>query len=82
MDKRKIVIDLGRPGIIVFLAFFCAKIFGFIDWSWLWVLSPLWLPFAIILIPILIIGAGALFVGAIVLVLETVQYFRSRKRRR
>ena len=34
------------------------KLTGFIAWSWWWVLSPLWLPFAL-----LIIGAGGIFIG-------------------
>jgi hypothetical protein len=25
------------------LVFAAAKVFGFINWSWLWVLSPLWI---------------------------------------
>ncbi len=27
---------------ILTLIFFAAKIFGFIDWSWIWVFSPIW----------------------------------------
>jgi len=34
--------------VIVFLAFFFAKIFDKIDWSWIWVFSPLWIPIAFI----------------------------------
>lgn len=30
------------------LLFIALKLTGFITWSWLWVLSPLWLPFAIV----------------------------------
>lgn len=36
--------------VVVFLAFFFAKIFDKIDWSWWWVFSPLWIPATIILI--------------------------------
>lgn len=29
------------------IAFIVLKILGFIDWSWWWVLAPLWSPFAL-----------------------------------
>ena len=40
--------------VIVFLAFFIAKIYDKIDWSWWWVFSPLWIPLALIIIVLLI----------------------------
>jgi hypothetical protein len=45
-----IFVDLAILGILVFL-----KIVNIITFSWIWVLSPLWLPIvAIILIPIIL----------------------------
>lgn len=42
------------------LVFVTLKLTDYIDWSWWWVLSPLWLPtvvvIGLILIPFLIIG--------------------------
>ena len=39
------------------------KLTGHIDWSWIWVLSPLWIPFAIALIVLLVFSVivGILF---------------------
>lgn len=39
----------GGIGLGLFLTalFIVLKLAGGIDWSWLWVLSPLWLPFAV-----------------------------------
>ena len=49
-NKNKITIGCISPlTVILFLAFFFAKIFDKIDWSWWWVFSPLWIPAAIIL---------------------------------
>ena len=31
-------------GTILFLIFMTLKLAGFIDWSWWWVTSPLWIP--------------------------------------
>ena len=43
-SKNKITIGCISPlTVILFLAFFFAKIFDKIDWSWWWVFSPLWL---------------------------------------
>jgi ABC-type antimicrobial peptide transport system permease subunit len=36
------------------ILFIALKLLGFIKWSWLWVLSPLWLPLAILLTLLLI----------------------------
>ena len=35
--------------IVILLAVFVTlKLFGFLQWSWLWILSPLWIPFVIV----------------------------------
>ncbi len=42
----------------LFITFLVLKLTGVIDWSWLWVLSPIWIPiaFAIIVIALMIVG--------------------------
>lgn len=39
------------------VAFIVLKLTGFIDWSWLWVLAPIWIPvaFYLILFPVILI---------------------------
>ncbi len=34
---------------VLFVVFLVLKLTGNIDWSWWWVTSPLWIPFAILL---------------------------------
>lgn len=55
VDKTKTVVNviknrssIGFCGALT-LIFAAAKVFGFINWNWLWVLSPLWLPFAAVI---------------------------------
>ena len=36
------------------VAFIALKLTGYIDWSWWWVLSPLWIPVVIVLAILLI----------------------------
>ncbi len=43
------------------IAFIVLKLTGFIDWSWLWVLSPIWIPAAL---GVLILAALAVTVYA------------------
>ena len=47
------------------LLFIGLKLTGFIDWSWLWVLAPVWIPIITILI--------------IILILQTIKVFRNGK---
>ena len=38
---------IGFFGLLTIL-FVGLKLTGYITWSWLWVLSPLWIPFAVV----------------------------------
>lgn len=49
---------IGFCGLLT-IVFITLKLLGQIDWSWLWVLSPLWIPFVLILV----ILAFGLFIG-------------------
>ena len=54
-NNKEITIPLvGITNVLVFLAFFFAKIFDKIDWSWWWVFSPLWIPIAFVLFILII----------------------------
>ena len=54
--NKNIQIGCVTPlSVIVFLAFFFAKIYDKIDWSWWWVFSPLWIPLALCLIIFVIV---------------------------
>lgn len=45
---------VGFVGLLT-VAFVVLKLVGVIDWSWLWVLSPIWITAAIVVV-VLIIG--------------------------
>ena len=54
--NKNIQIGCVTPlSVIVFLAFFFAKIFDKIDWSWWLVFSPLWIPMLLVIVFLLII---------------------------
>lgn len=41
-------------GTILFIVFLVLKLTSVINWSWLWVTSPLWIPFALCIVLLLI----------------------------
>lgn len=48
---------------ILGLIFITLKLIGYIAWSWLWVLSPFWIPFGVVVFALLLLGVGALVVN-------------------
>ena len=52
---------VGFCGLLTIL-FVALKLTGYIDWSWWWVTSPLWIGFAVVMVFIVIaIGVTILF---------------------
>lgn len=47
---------------LLLVLFIGLKLAGVIAWSWLWVLAPLWLPLACVLVFLVLMGAIALTV--------------------
>lgn len=45
---------IGFSGLLT-IAFIVLKLVGVIDWSWIWVLSPLWISTAIVLVIIVVV---------------------------
>ena len=65
-NNKKITIGCLSPlTVIIFLAFFFAKIFDKIDWSWWWVFSPLWIPLAFCIIIFIIITLLKIWIESI-----------------
>ena len=49
-EKGNNVVTRGGVGFcsLLGLLFIALKLTGFIDWPWLWVLAPLWIPLALV----------------------------------
>ena len=61
LDEKLAVLRSGGPSILTLLTvlFIGLKLGNVIDWSWWWVLSPLWIPLAfglVLIVLIVIIG--------------------------
>ena len=49
-------------GMVLFIVFLVLKLTGTIDWSWWWVTSPLWIPFAAVAAILGIVGLIAIII--------------------
>lgn len=67
---------VGFLGLLTIL-FIGLKLTHYIDWSWWWVLSPIWGVFALVLAVLLVIGIGA----AIAAMLDMLATRKRRQRR-
>jgi uncharacterized protein (DUF983 family) len=64
MDKKKVNIQFGGSfTTLLTILFIGLKLTGHITWSWLWVLSPSWIPIALIFSILIIMFLGALIFG-------------------
>lgn len=52
---------IGFCGLLTIL-FVGLKLMGYIAWSWIWVVSPLWMPLAIVLLLATIAAIVSLFI--------------------
>ena len=55
MSKYKYSENSGFLGLLT-IAFIVLKLCNVIEWSWIWVLSPIWIPFIVLIIILLVIG--------------------------
>ena len=46
---------IGFTGLLA-IVFITLKLTGYIDWSWWWVLSPLWIPFVVVMFVIVLLA--------------------------
>ena len=46
LKPKKVILNLNGPMFMLTVLFIIFKVTGIIDWSWLWVLCPIWIPFA------------------------------------
>ena len=63
--KKEVVVRSNGIGFFGLLAivFITLKLTGYIAWSWWWVLSPLWIPFALVITVLFLVFIGVLVVN-------------------
>ena len=86
MSDEKVVVRSGGIGFggLLAILFIGLKLGGVISWSWLWVLSPLWIPLAIVLgiFAVVAVIAGIVAgVGALIGSKKTATVRRGRRTR-
>lgn len=50
---------VGFLGLLTIL-FIALKLMGYIAWSWVWVLAPIWIPFAIAIVGFVVLAIAAI----------------------
>jgi len=55
MEKNEVATGGTSLCTLLTVAFVVLKLTGFIDWSWWWVLSPIWIPTALVLVVLAVI---------------------------
>lgn len=58
-NKNKNITIRGLESTLLLIAFVVLKLCHVIEWSWVWVLSPLWIPLALSLIIIAVVAIWA-----------------------
>jgi hypothetical protein len=62
--EKNVVVNAGSgPLTLLLIAFIVLKLTNLITWSWLWVLSPIWLPFAAVIIFVIFAAIIAVILG-------------------
>lgn len=60
-ESKKVTVQFPIVGLLG-LIFITLKLTGYINWSWLWVLSPFWMPLAIAIVIFIVVFLGALVI--------------------
>lgn len=66
MEEKKTVVTSGSSlATVLGVVFLVLKLVGVIDWAWIWVLAPFWIPLAVVIVFaifwLLVVGIIAIF---------------------
>lgn len=59
-DNKNITVSFPILGVLT-VAFIVLKLCSVIDWSWWWVLAPVWIPWAAVLVLLIVVGIAKVF---------------------
>ena len=63
MSSEKTSGGIGFCGLLA-IVFIALKLTGHITWSWLWVLSPIWIPPAVVIVVVIVIAVLLIIIGS------------------
>jgi len=55
-DRKNVTVNFGGIGTLLAIIFMVLKLTGNIDWPWVWIFAPVWIPLALVLIILLTVG--------------------------
>ena len=62
-DSKKVTVNFGGIGTILAIVFMVLKLTGHIDWPWVWIFAPIWIPLAITIGILAVVGIIGLIVA-------------------
>ena len=65
MDNKKITVNFGGGGFLLAIIFLILKLTHVIEWEWIWIFSPIWIPLALGLVLLLLYYFVILIVAVI-----------------
>jgi len=65
--------EYGSVALILTLVFLFLKVGNVIDWPWIWVFSPFWIPVVAIVGLFLLIGTIALISGLVIAIISAIR---------
>lgn len=59
-EGRKVTVNFGGIGTILAIVFMILRLTGNIDWPWIWIFAPIWIPLALVLLIYIVMGIALL----------------------
>lgn len=82
-EEKKSIASNGSIAFCSFLVllFTVLKVTGLIDWSWMWVLAPWWIPLSVVIVPVFVVVCAVAVVFVCVCLHERWVDRRARKKK-
>ena len=62
---KKVTINFGGIGTVLAIVFMVLKLTGNIDWPWVWVFAPIWIPLALAVAILALYGLIVLIIAIV-----------------
>ena len=59
-DTKRVTVNFGGIGTILAIVFMILRLTGNIDWPWIWIFAPIWIPLALVLLIYIVMGIALL----------------------
>lgn len=68
MDNKRITVDFGGGGFLLAIIFLVLKLTHVIDWGWIWIFAPVWIPLGLAVAILIIYFLVVLIIALIAII--------------